>query len=93
MRKSESEFLSMVADMGCIICHGPAEIHHLREGQGMKRASHFEVIPLCPMHRRTGGHGIAFHAGKETWQAKHGNETDLHHQMMTELGIELMEEA
>lgn len=43
-----------VAALGCMLGkalgqdHGPANIHHLREGQGMgQRANDFLVIPLC----------------------------------------------
>lgn len=64
MKSSESRHLSRVADLGCIVCwlagvkDTPAEIHHVREGQGMAmRASHFLTIPLCPDHHR-GKHGI-----------------------------------
>lgn len=43
-----------VASLGCMIgrvmgeSHAPANIHHIREGQGMaQRADDFLVIPLC----------------------------------------------
>jgi len=55
----------------------PAEIHHIRTGQGLKRASHFETIPLCHTHHRTGGYGVAFHAGKEAFEANYGTEFEL----------------
>lgn len=55
MNKAEKEHLSKVASVGCIVCRNlgfgesPAEIHHVRTGQGMgQRASNYEVIPLCP---------------------------------------------
>ena len=55
MNKAEKEHLSKVASVGCIVCRmqgneeSPAEIHHVRTGQGMgQRASNYEVIPLCP---------------------------------------------
>lgn len=59
--------LDRVAGLGCILCrhlgngYTPAEIHHLREGQGMsQRASDWIVAPLCPEHHRgrTGVHGL-----------------------------------
>ena len=35
-------YLGRVADLGCLICRGPAEIHHVRFGQGMsQRASDY----------------------------------------------------
>ena len=55
MNKAEKEHLSKVASVGCIVCRNigfgesPAEIHHVRTGQGMgQRASNYEAIPLCP---------------------------------------------
>lgn len=41
------------------------------------RASHFDAIPLCAMHHRTGGYGVAIHAGQKTWKAKFGKQHDL----------------
>lgn len=70
--------------MGCIACEimgiddTAAEIHHIRNGQGIsQRASHFETIPLCPFHHRSGGYGNAFHAGKKVWEARFGTEREL----------------
>lgn len=78
MTKAEKLHLSRVADLGCIICHQPAEIHHLRTGMGMaQRNSNFNVIPLCPLHHRTGGYGTAFHAGKKAFEQNFGSELDL----------------
>ena len=78
MRKREKEYLSKVADIGCIICYRlgyvgtPAEIHHIRGlGLGMGvRNSHDNVIPLCPEHHRgtnAGYHGM----GRKAWEKKH----------------------
>jgi hypothetical protein len=67
MSRSEKEHLNRVAEIGCILCKHlgfddtPAEIHHLRHGQGMaQRASNFLTIPLCPEHHRgnSGYHGM-----------------------------------
>lgn len=78
MTKSEKLHLSRVADLGCIICHQPAEIHHLRTGMGMaQRNSNFNVIPLCPLHHRTGGYGTAFHAGRKAFEQNFGTEEEL----------------
>jgi hypothetical protein len=41
------------------------------------RASHYDVIPLCPKHHRTGGYGVAIHAGIRKWQENYGNELDI----------------
>ena len=94
MTKSEREYLNRLAALGCIICRNEglygvaAEIHHIRDGQGMGQrashyetvplcASHYETVPLCARHHRTGGYGVAFHAGKKAWEAKYGTERDL----------------
>ena len=66
MTKDEKKHLSAVAELGCIVCRRlgflgtPAEIHHLRAGQGWGRSSHYSAIPLCPEHHRgkTGVHGL-----------------------------------
>lgn len=52
--KAERQHMDRVARMGCMLCrvlgHSdvPANLHHIREGQGMsQRSSHYLVIPLC----------------------------------------------
>jgi hypothetical protein len=78
MTRAQRLHLERVQSLGCIICRRPAEIHHLREGVGKgQKSNHFRVIPLCPEHHRTGGHGVAFHAGKKTWQEIFGTEEKL----------------
>lgn len=57
--------MGRVAALGCILCRvhffvegEPANVHHIREGQGgAQRASDFLTIPLCPEHH-TGSSGI-----------------------------------
>ena len=69
--------LSRVASLGCVVCRlvgyrgSPAEIHHLREGQGMsQRASDFLTIPLCFEHHRgaTGIHGMGVKAFERAYR-------------------------
>lgn len=64
---AEKRHMGRVAALGCILCrylgygHSPAEIHHLREGQGMaQRASHYLTVPLCYEHHQgaSGLHGL-----------------------------------
>lgn len=75
MTKDERAHLAIVAAQGCIICRlmgfydSPAEIHHIRTGQGMKRASHFDVIPLCPAHHRTSENAIHY-MGRKAWEKR-----------------------
>lgn len=57
---SEREYMGRVAALGCLLCGEPAEVHHVRQGQGMaQRASHWLTVPLCPAcHRGPAGiHG------------------------------------
>lgn len=92
--KAEKLHLERVAALGCVVCRNlnygdsPAEIHHCSAGTGLSvRASHHCVIPLCHQHHRTGGHGIAIHAGRRTWVEKYGTEDELLTQTLIELGI------
>ena len=87
------QHLAQVADLGCIVClrqgrYSPAEIHHLRAGLGLsQKASPFRVLPLCPIHHRTGGRGTAFHAGRRTWETRLGSEEELLEEIQTLLGL------
>lgn len=90
--KSEKHHLSRAAGLGCIVCKNlnlgetPAEIHHIRTGQGVgQRADNFKVIPLFPIHHCQGGHGVAIHAGRQSWENKYGTETELLVQVLYEL--------
>ena len=84
MNKREREHLNRLSEMGCCVCTRmgfepyKAEIHHLRTGQGMsQRSSHFDAIPLCEKHHRTGGYGVAIHAGQKEWESRYGTELEL----------------
>lgn len=78
MSKAEKQYLAKVAELGCIICKSPAEIHHIRSGMGIgQRNNNSMVLPLCPQHHRTGGFGIAIHAGQKTWEQNFGTELEL----------------
>lgn len=74
--KKEREHMAKVAALGCLVCSEclgiegtPAELHHPIGWAGLgKRASHYEVISLCPTHHRNGGYGVAIHAGKKKWE-------------------------
>jgi len=73
--------LTAVAAQGCALCRRmgydetPAEIHHIREGQGMaQRAQDWLVVPLCPEHHR-GTHGI--HGDRRAFRDAAVDELDL----------------
>ncbi|WP_372833088.1 Ref family recombination enhancement nuclease [Pontibacterium sp.] len=92
MTKDEKQWLPDVADLGCVVCRNagfgqsPAEIHHVRTGQGTaQRASNKQVLPLCPPHHRTGGYGVAFHSGQKAWEEQYGTETELLKQVESEV--------
>lgn len=95
MTSSERAHLDAVARLGCIVCRSqgddtPAEIHHIRQGKGLsQRAGPFHVLPLCPAHHRTGGHGIAFHAGRRSWETRYGGEIEWLSQVAEQLACYL----
>ena len=69
--------MSRVAASGCVLCrhlgygHTPAEVHHIREGQGAaQRASDLLTAGLCPEHHRggTGLHGLGVKAFERTYK-------------------------
>lgn len=75
---NEKEYIQAVAEVGCIICGSPAEIHHIREGMGAsQRNDNWNILPLCPIHHRLGGAGIAYHAGADSFALNYGSERDL----------------
>lgn len=62
--------MGRVAALGCLLCGMPAEVHHIREGQGMaQRASNWLTVPLCPEHHRgsEGLHGL----GERGFERRH----------------------
>ena len=79
----ESRHMNKVASMGCIVCvnldlgETPAEIHHIGNGTMSKRATNYETIPLCHIHHRTGGYGVAVHSGRVQWESNFGTEQEL----------------
>lgn len=86
----ERAYLSLVASLGCLAClkdgvvDTPAEIHHSRlrpdgtaYGTGI-RASHREVVPLCPPHHRGGVPGVlSRHLDEAAFIARYGDDLRL----------------
>jgi len=73
---AERKHMGRAAALGCILCDHlnlgatPAQVHHIREGQGMSlRASNFLTIPLCPAHHvgDTGLPGLGAKAFERTY--------------------------
>ncbi len=81
--KKEKEHMSRVAEMGCIVCvnlglgETPATIHHIGNGTMAKRASNYEVIPLCHFHHQGGNIGEAVHSGRKSFETNFGTEREL----------------
>ena len=79
--KSESTYMSKVAELGCIVCRNefglfsPAAIHHI-EGR-TKEGCHYKILPLCPNHHQYGGYGVALHAGRAEWEKRYGTQAEL----------------
>ena len=80
-KKYRSEYLSKLADLGCIICkkmgfpNSPAEIHHINEGRIGKRANFRMCIPLCPKHHRNGEE--SYHYSPKKFTKKWGTQKEL----------------
>lgn len=76
--KDEKAYMRLVAQLSCSVCPAmPVEVHHPRHGAGMgRRSSHYDTFPLCTTHHRSGGFGVAIHAGQKTWEAKFGTEAE-----------------
>ena len=91
--KAEQADMDLIASLGCVVdvdepdewgfenkvrCELPAELHHPLEGAGMGAKNPDEdCIPLCHKHHRTGGKGVAIHAGQEQWEGLFGTEAEL----------------
>lgn len=88
--KAEREHLNAVASLGCCVCYlqgnedTPAEIHHIRDGQGISQRAHYtETIGLCPIHHRLGdgtaktGYQIGYHMNPTEFEARYRTERDL----------------
>lgn len=80
--KAEREYMGKVASLGCYLCRylgygeTPAQVHHLREGQGMaQRASNYLTVPLCDTHHANSSpDGI--HGQRRAWKLAGVDEMD-----------------
>jgi hypothetical protein len=74
--------MGRVAELGCFVCHHvgyghqPAQVHHIRAGQGMaQRAEHFMTVPLCDRHHANSSpDGI--HGQRNEWKRHSLDEMD-----------------
>lgn len=63
-KQAEKDYMGRVAALGCVVCrllgHGasPAQVHHVRAGQGKgQRSGSYCTVPLCLDHH-TGPRGV-----------------------------------
>ena len=79
---AERSHMGAVAAQGCWLCRKlglgptPAQVHHLREGQGMaQRGSAWLTIPLCDRHHANSSpDGI--HGQRRAWKLAGVDEMD-----------------
>jgi hypothetical protein len=75
-----TEYKEIIRDSGCIICSGPAELHHPRAFAGMgQKSPEGLLIPLCHNHHNGGIPGVSFHADKTLFERNYGTEPFLLH--------------
>jgi len=70
--KEAKYHLARVKSLPCVVClqPGPSDAHHVFHGRyGTRKASDFEVIPLCRNHHQ-GPDGI--HTNKALWADRYG---------------------
>lgn len=66
--KATREYMALAAQLPCCICgYHPVELHHVSHGRhAQRKASDFDVIPLCSKHHR-------FRTDRgETWAQMYG---------------------
>lgn len=74
--------MGRVAALGCYLCRHlgygptPAQVHHVREGQGMsQRASHWLTVPLCDRHHANSSPD-GWHGQRRAWKLAGRSELD-----------------
>jgi hypothetical protein len=80
--KAESEHINQVAALGCYLCRHlgygatPAQVHHIREGQGMaQRGSNWLTVPLCDAHHANSSQD-GIHGQRRAWKLAGVDEMD-----------------
>jgi len=76
-----SDWYRQVADLGCLCCGSPAELHHPRG----RKLTPWYVLPLCPKHHRGGR--LSIHGAKRTFRQTWGLEKDLFDKMLEQLTV------
>jgi hypothetical protein len=91
--QAEREYMEKVASLPCYVsnheCGGSVEVHH-KTGAGMaKKASNFDVMPLCFNHHSAQtplGYGHSVHKGTKLFEGLYG--TQDHMIFMTKKRVE-----
>jgi hypothetical protein len=62
-----------VGEMGCLVCHQPACIHHITEvGHGKITRDDSLIVPLCAIHHNMGNDSIHLLGSNERFREVHG---------------------
>ena len=84
MTKREKAYPDRVASLGCVVCRNqgygdtPAQIHHIRAGQGMsQRASNHLVILSAHRTTQTAAKAWQYMPASRRLEAIYGSELDL----------------
>jgi len=73
MTKADRKRFDDFRHTGCVVCHSPQyEVHHVRHSG---KRDNQKTFPLCFLHHRGGGYGVAIHDGLEKWEENHGKES------------------
>lgn len=84
MNKADRKRFDDFRHIGCVVCAASQyEVHHIRH---TGKRDNQRTIPLCFLHHRGGGHGVAIHDGLETWEAINGTEDNHLYFVNTMLG-------
>lgn len=67
----EKRHMARVAELGCLVCDSPANVHHIRTE---RIKNDFLTIPLCREHHQG---DFSIHMSKEQFTKIYGSELDL----------------
>lgn len=93
-------YWTRVAELGCVVCKGPAEIAHAHGGSlrdiGIYRAkgrkpSDWLVLPLCPSHHRWAPLGLDLSVA--AWESRFGTLVEHLDAIAKTLGVPVWEKA
>jgi hypothetical protein len=69
----QPKHIARVAGMPCLVCHGPAVVHHVRErGHGLEARDDRFVTPLCSLHHNMGNDSIHLLGSNAKFLEVHG---------------------